>query len=134
MPGMLLERYRARMTSVGSLVMLLAAIAVFSLLPSKDRQFLHFLGTGGTFHAMGHLFTFGCLGGVAIGVSRSARWSVALIAGVLLFGWGIEMADHLLYHDWMEWRDVRIDSIGTLCGGFLVWLLLRGRVRWENRR
>jgi hypothetical protein len=89
------------------------AIVVLSLLPNGDKSVLH---TRGRFHSLGHFLVFGLVAYVAGRTSRSVRVRLFLFAFVVLFGFGVELAEHLTYLAALEWKDVLVDSAGVIVG------------------
>jgi VanZ family protein len=92
------------------------ATIVLSLLPIEDKSALH---TRGRFHSLGHLLIFGLLAYVAAKTTRSMRTRILLFAGVVLFGFVVELVEHLLYGTAMEWKDVLVDALGVTVGTVL---------------
>jgi hypothetical protein len=86
---------------------------VLSLLPNGDKTALH---TKGRLHSPAHVLLFGLVAYAAGRISQSARTRVVVFIGVLLFGFGIELAEHFTYRAALEWKDVLIDSAGVLVG------------------
>jgi hypothetical protein len=41
---------------------------------------------------------------------------ILVFIGSLLFGLGIESAEHLVYHNLLEWKDVLVDALGVIAG------------------
>ena len=48
--------------------------------------------------------------------------SILLFAGVVLFGFGIELAEHLIYQAALEWTDVLVDAAGVLVGTLIAFV------------
>jgi hypothetical protein len=59
---------------------------------------------------------------LAVRISRSVLVRILVFIGSLLFGFGIESAEHLVYHNLLEWKDVLVDALGVI-GGTLIGLL-----------
>lgn len=98
-------------------VLLVIALSLIPL-PWKNA-----IGTTGAFHQAGHLLAFLIL---ALLLCRSAvTLSAKLVRclGAVLLGIVLETAEHLLYHDRLEWEDVLVDVIGVVLG-FLCALVL----------
>jgi hypothetical protein len=89
------------------------AVVVLSLLPNGDKAVLH---TRGRLHSLGHFFIFGLVAYVAGRTSQSVRSRILLFAVVVLFGFGVELAEHLTYLAALEWKDVLLDSAGVIVG------------------
>jgi hypothetical protein len=89
------------------------AIVVLSMLPIGDKSALH---TRGRFHSLGHFLIFGLVAYVAGRTSRSVQTRIFLFVGVVLFGFAIELAEHLIYQAAFEWTDVMVDAAGVLVG------------------
>jgi VanZ family protein len=86
---------------------------VLSLLPNRDKTALH---TTGRLHSPAHALLFGLVAYASARISQSARTRVVVFVGVLLFGFGIELAEHFTYRAALEWKDVLVDSAGVLVG------------------
>lgn len=97
----------------------LPAIVVLSLLPNGEKTALH---TKGRFHSLGHFVIFGMLAYAAGRTTRSVRARVFLFFGVVLFGFGVELAEHLTYKAALEWRDVLVDFLGVLVGTLIAFV------------
>jgi hypothetical protein len=95
------------------------AVLVLSFLPYGDKRLLH---TGGRFHSWGHLVAFGVVAFVTAGIARSVWGRIFLFLGSLLFGLGIELGEHLVFHNSLEWMDVLVDAAGVV-GGTLTAIL-----------
>ncbi|WP_433975328.1 hypothetical protein [Tunturiibacter lichenicola] len=95
------------------------ATVVLSLLPNGEKTALH---TKGRFHSVGHFVIFGLLAYAAGRTTRSVQARIFLFAGVLLFGFGVELAEHLTYKAALEWTDVLIDFLGVLVGTLIAFL------------
>jgi hypothetical protein len=95
------------------------ATVVLSLLPNGEKTALH---TKGRFHSLGHFMIFGLLAYAAGRTTRSVQARIFLFFGVLLFGFGVELAEHLTYMAALEWRDVLIDFGGVFVGTLIAFL------------
>jgi hypothetical protein len=95
------------------------AIVVLSLLPNGDKTALH---TKGRFHSLGHFVIFGLLAYAAGRTTRSVQARIFLFFGVLLFGFGVELAEHLAYKAGLEWRDVLVDFAGVFAGTLIAFV------------
>jgi hypothetical protein len=65
---------------------------------------------------LGHLLAFSIVALFAVRFSRSALIRILVFIGSLLFGLGIESAEHLVYHNSLEWKDVLVDALGVIAG------------------
>jgi hypothetical protein len=99
------------------------ALTILSFLPGKDKHALH---TTGRFHSLGHFLAFGIVALLSIRASRSLLIRILVFICSLLFGFGIELAEHLVYHNLLEWKDVSFDALGVI-GGTLIGLLTAPR-------
>jgi hypothetical protein len=95
------------------------ATVVLSLLPNGEKTALH---TKGRFHSLGHFVIFGLLAYAAGRTTRSVQARIFLFVGVLLFGFGVELAEHLTYKAALEWTDVLIDFLGVLVGTLIAFV------------
>ena len=111
------NRKRAIFAALACVVVL--AVTILSFLPGRDKHALH---TTGRFHSFGHLLAFSIVALLAIKISRSVLARILVFIGSLLFGFGIESAEHLVYHNLLEWKDVLVDALGVI-GGTLIGLL-----------
>ena len=93
--------------------LLVSGLAVISFLPGGSKHILH---TRGRFHSWGHLLSFAVVAFVAMSVTRSSRGRILWLGGLVLFGFGIEAAERLVFGNPMEWKDVGMDAIGAACG------------------
>lgn len=59
-------------------------------------------------------------------MANSLRARLLLFAGSLVFGLGIEFAEHLVYRSPLEWKDVLVDAMGVV-GGTLIATLSESR-------
>jgi hypothetical protein len=89
------------------------AVIVLSFLPSNDKHLLH---TRGHFHSWGHFAVFCVVSFVVARAARSLQSRVLLFLGSLIFGYGIELAEHLTFHAPLEWKDVLVDAAGVIAG------------------
>jgi len=89
------------------------------MLPIGDKSALH---TRGRFHSLGHFLVFGLVAYVAGRTSRSVQTRIFLFVGVVLFGFGIELAEHLIYQAALEWTDVLVDAAGVLVGTLIAFV------------
>jgi hypothetical protein len=90
-----------------------AAVAVLSFLPGEDKHALH---TRGRFHSWGHLLAFATVAFLVAGTTRSMRGRIFFFVFALIFGFGIEIGEHLLFQGPLEWKDVLVDALGVICG------------------
>jgi hypothetical protein len=95
------------------------ATVVLSLLPNGDKTALH---TQGRFHSLGHFVIFGLLAYAAGRTTRSVQARIFLFMGVLLFGFGVELAENLAYKAGLEWKDVLVDFLGVLAGTLIAFV------------
>jgi hypothetical protein len=95
------------------------AVVVLSLLPNGDKSALH---TRGRFHSPGHFVIFGLLAYAAGRTTRSIQTRILLFLGVSLFGFGVELAEHLTYKAVLEWKDVLIDFAGVFVGTLIAFV------------
>ena len=96
--------------------MVVPAVAILSFLPAGDKRALH---TTGRFHSLGHFLVFLFVAYIAGRASRSAAMRMLLFVGVLVFGAGLEVAEHLMYGAPVEWSDVVVDSAGVFVGSLI---------------
>ncbi|WP_263359327.1 hypothetical protein [Acidicapsa ligni] len=104
---------RERTISIVLACLVVTGIAVVSFLPGDGKEVLH---TRGRFHSWGHLIAFGIVAFPLARLARSTRARLLLFAAALIFGFGIEFAEHAIYHSVLEWKDILVDAIGVTCG------------------
>jgi len=97
------------------------AVVLVSFLPDKDKHLLH---TRGRFHSLGHFVVFCVVAYVASRSARSLQARLVVFGASLVLGFGIEVAEHLVFHAAMEWKDVLADAAGVI-GGTLIAILSR---------
>ncbi|WP_263353476.1 hypothetical protein [Acidicapsa acidisoli] len=90
-----------------------AAVLIVSFLPGADKRALH---SEGRLHSLGHFVAFSVVGYVAGRTSHSLWVRVLVFFGALIFGFGIEIGEHLIFHSGLEWKDVLVDAVGVVCG------------------
>jgi hypothetical protein len=44
------------------------------------------------------------------------RGRILFFVFALIFGFGIEIGEHLLFQGPLEWKDVLVDAMGVICG------------------
>ena len=92
---------------------LIPAITLLSFLPSSSKAKLH---THGRYHSWGHLLVFCVIGFVMTRAARTERMRMWLFIAAMLFGFGIEIAEHLVFKSPLEWKDVFMDVTGVVGG------------------
>jgi hypothetical protein len=92
---------------------------MLSFLPWRDKHALH---TTGRFHSLGHLLAFSIVALLTVRISRSPLARILAFISSLIFGFGIESAERLVYHSRLEWKDVLVDAAGVV-GGTLIAIL-----------
>jgi hypothetical protein len=50
------------------------------------------------------------------GTTRTMRGRILFFVFALIFGFGIEIGEHLLFQSALEWKDVLVDAMGVVCG------------------
>jgi len=99
-------------------------VAFISFLPIGDKRLLH---TTGKYHSWGHFVAFSFVAFIAGKTSRTTRGRVFLFLASMLFGLGIEVAEHLVFGSPLEWMDVLVDAAGVV-GGTLLAILSAPKV------
>ncbi len=100
-------------------------------MPPAYKAVLH---TRGRFHSWLHVVTFGSLAFVAARSTRSNPVRMAWFAGVLVFGFAVELAEKIQFRGLLEWRDVLVDSIGISVATLLALLLDHPEtLQWRRR-
>jgi hypothetical protein len=92
-------------------------ILLVSLLPMPFKRFLE---THGRFHNTGHFLAFLITVWVVCWNKGSNAWVAVACAGAIGMAFLIEGAQTAIYHNPFEWKDVLIDSLGTVVGGGLL--------------
>jgi hypothetical protein len=94
-------------------------IVSLSLVPLKVK--FH-LGTTGRWHNAGHLVMFFVATVLACRMVNSVYSKLAGCVGLVGIAFTMEWVEKVSYHIPYEWRDVRFDCTGILCGVLLLLL------------
>jgi uncharacterized membrane protein YidH (DUF202 family) len=92
------------------------AVSIVSFLPLADKERLH---SKGRLHSWGHLAVFLVVGFVAARTVNSFWARTAVFTGAILFGFAIEVGEHLAFRGALEWKDVLVDALGVIAGTLL---------------
>lgn len=103
-------------------ILLAALIFGTSALPTETKFALH---TQGPLHPWLHIGSFALLALLLVSAVRPIALRFALVAGLLLFGYGTELRESRKDGWPVEQRDVQLDTIGTLLGTTLAFVRLR---------
>ena len=106
-------------------VILVAAVIFGSLLPSASAP----LGNDKLTHLCAYLALAIWFGGVY----RPARYPW-VVAGLLLLGGGIELAQGMLSYRSMELKDMMANAVGVVAGIMLSWSILGSWCQWIEAR
>jgi VanZ family protein len=109
-----------RNTSLALASFVVAGVAFVSFLPVAGKRALH---TEGRLHVGLHLVVFSVVGFVVFHAARSRAARIAAFVGAVLFGFLIEVGEHLVYGGAMEWKDVLMDTVGVIVGTLLALLI-----------
>ena len=93
--------------------MAILALLILSFLPRRDKQLLH---TEGKWHSLGHLVALGAIAYVVARIARTARGRWLLFLASLSLGIAIEVGEHLVFRNQLEWKDILIDAAGVVLG------------------
>lgn len=104
---------RRKKISIALAIIVAFAVTIVSFLPSADKHVLH---TSGRLHSWGHLTVFSIVGYVANRTSHSLLVRVLVFLGSVIFGLGIEVGEHMVFHSALEWKDVLVDGLGVVAG------------------
>lgn len=104
-------------------------IILLSLIPLPWKNAI---GTTGAFHRAGHLLAFLILAFLLCRIATTAAARLIRCAGAVLLGIVLETAEHLLYHDRLEWDDVFVDTIGVALGFLCAFALISRTGRSKN--
>ncbi|HEY9126382.1 MAG TPA: hypothetical protein VIM62_04605 [Acidobacteriaceae bacterium] len=80
---------------------------------TEGKRILH---THGQYHSWAHLLGFAVIGFVLVRAGRNdveRRW---LFIGAMVMGFAIELGEHFLFHNPLEWKDVFMDVTGAVNG------------------
>jgi drug/metabolite transporter (DMT)-like permease len=110
------DQRRRKNTSLWLAVVVAFAVLAVSFLPVADKRKLH---SGGRLHSWGHLVVFSVVGFVAARTAHSLWARIAVFAGAIVFGLGIEVGEHLVFGNVLEWKDVLVDALGVIAGTLL---------------
>ena len=107
---------------------LFSAILVTSILPLQTKRALGFDRTH-TAHTLSHLLVFATLAALLrAALRRRPAAEAALLA--IAAGGALEILEALVYHNPVEWRDVRLDSTAACVGALVVdWVVRRASGR-----
>jgi hypothetical protein len=95
-------------------------IVSLSLVPLKMK--FH-LGTTGRWHNAGHFFVFFVAAILAFQMMNGIYEKLLCCVGVAAIAFTTEWVEKVAYHIPYEWRDIRFDCTGILCGVLLMlWL------------
>ena len=89
------------------------ALLILSFLPQRDKQWLH---TEGKWHSLGHLVALGAIAYVATRISHTRRGRLLLFLASLGLGIAIEVGEHLVFRNQLEWKDILMDATGVVLG------------------
>ena len=115
---------RRRNAYIALAVLLLAGIVLLTMLPPGVKQLLH---TRGRLHSAAHILIFTGLAFAAGRTTRSWKTLLLLLAGLVLFGFCTELAEHLLFSIGLEWKDIFGDSVGAVLGLSIAIMTQRNR-------
>lgn len=107
------SRVRRNIVSLVLAGVVALAVLVVSFLPVEDKRKLH---SGGRLHSWGHLAVFTVVGYAAARTAQTLWMRVAMFALAIVFGFGIELGEHLAFGNGLEWKDVLVDSLGVVAG------------------
>jgi len=111
----------------GSLVLaalVVAGVTAVSFLPSWDKSKLH---THGKYHYWGHMVVFAAVAFLAVRTARTWWERLGMFGLSLLFGFGLEAGERVVFQSRMEWKDVLVDAFGVI-GGTVVALIAERRL------
>lgn len=108
---------KRKMTSLVLAGVVAAAVLAVSFLPEQDKRRLH---SGGRLHSWGHLIVFSVVGYVASRAAHSPLGRFVALGLAALFGFAVELGEHLVYGSALEWKDVLVDALGVVAGALLV--------------
>jgi hypothetical protein len=107
------SRAQRRIVSLVLAGVVALAVLVVSFLPIEDKRKLH---SPGRLHSWGHLAAFTVVGYLAARTAETLWMRVAMFALAIVFGFGIELGEHLAFGNGLEWKDVLVDSLGVVAG------------------
>jgi uncharacterized membrane protein len=111
--------------SISLAAIVIVAVTIVSFLPGADKHVLH---TSGRLHSWGHLIVFSVVGYVANRTSHSFWLRVLVFMGSVIFGLGIEVGEHLVFHAGVEWKDVLVDALGVVAGTLFALAISQTRI------
>ena len=88
----------------------------------------HFLRTGGHMHVPGHFLMFMVTAMLLCWSATSVRSRLLRAFGAFLIGFTTEWLQAVIYHNPIEWRDIRTDTLGIIAGFLIVSLFQRTSV------
>jgi cyanate permease len=87
-----------------------------SFLPAQFKQDLH---TQGRLHLWGHWLAFVITAFLLVNNTRSLGYRLLLLMSALVFGYSIEITQHLVFQIELERMDMLMDSLGIVSGSLL---------------
>ncbi len=106
----------------------MAALAVLSFSKDDAKVRMH---TTGHYHLLGHILAFGFVELMIAKNARSMASRLAWTGGMILFGCSVEILQHLVYRQPIEFNDIWADVLGVMLGlmSCLIWNGLSGSPR-----
>lgn len=88
-------------------------LIVLSFLDEQEKTTLH---TAGRYHEWGHFLCFAFVTFLLTKAIRSAGGKIMLTFGMVLTGCSVEVLQHLIWQQPIEFRDIQVDALGALIG------------------
>jgi len=99
--------------SISLAAIVIVAVTIVSFLPGADKHVL---------------IVFSVVGYVANRTSHSFWVRVLVFMGSVIFGLGIEVGEHLVFHAGVEWKDVLVDALGVVAGTLFALAISQTRI------
>lgn len=107
---------------------LVVALGILSFSKENAKVRMH---TTGHYHLVGHILAFGFVELLIVKNARSMTSRLAWTGGMVLFGCSVEILQHLVYRQPIEFNDICADVLGIMLGLMtsLIWNGLSGSPR-----
>jgi hypothetical protein len=103
----------------------LTAIVALSLIPLNLKVAI---GTTGWLHNCGHLVAFAVFAALLTETGHQTGVRIVRAGAALALAFALELAQRAMYRNDFEWRDVAMDSIGTVLGYSMMLFFTRPKV------
>jgi hypothetical protein len=99
---------------------LVGALSVLSFAGDATKRVFH---TAGRLHLAGHVFVFALISYLFVTTARTTRARLVWTTVMIVFGCAIELGQHFVFGQPVEFFDIASDSLGCLLG-LLAWRIV----------